>query len=377
MKIGIVGDLHIGMRMHRGKFREDACRQANEAMDLASRHSDIVIQTGDVFDIDNPSIEDMACAADAFRKSNLNGKRPIVIHGNHERRIKGMVTPINIFSNAGIAEYVHSEYFSMEKDGEKINFLCIGHVPDDKARDVIEHLKEKDMKEGFNVLVMHQSIREFVPNADEGMLNLAYLDGLGFDLVINGHIHKRYISESKRIVIPGSTVAAKLDETELNEPRSITIFDTETRQFDRIELTQKRGVYKIMEIENLTPTQAVENIEELYGAIKEANPGENIIKIKVKGTLKQGFERRDIVIKEKPDAIMDTNDVVGEEIREKIKLIREMSREKKPMLERIEEMLDNGLKGKMKSRPSGLYRILGEKDAEEILELLLSGKLSD
>jgi hypothetical protein len=54
-----------------------------------------------------------------------------------------------------------------------------------------------------------------------------------------------------------------------------------------------------------------------------------------------------------------------------------MNRDKKPMLERIEEMLDNELKGKMKSRPSSLYRILGEKDAEEVVELLLSGKLDD
>jgi DNA repair exonuclease SbcCD nuclease subunit len=365
------------MRMHKGKFREDACRQANEAMDLASRHSDIVIQTGDVFDIDNPSIEDMVCAADAFRKSNLNGKRPIVIHGNHERRIKGMVTPINIFSNAGVAEYVHSEYFTIEKENERVNFLCIGHVPDDKARDAIEHLKEKDMKQGFNVLVMHQSIREFVPNAEQGMLNLPYLDSLGFDLVIDGHIHKRYVSENKKIMIPGSTVAAKLDETELSEPRSITIFDTEKKQFDRIDLTQKKGIYRIIDIENITPREAMDRIESESDEIKKDCKDEMIIKIKVRGTLKQGFERRDIIIREKPDAIMDISDVIGEEIKEKIRLIREMNREKRPMLERIEEMLDEELKGKMKNRPSGIYRLLGEKDVEEVVELLLSGKLAD
>jgi hypothetical protein len=233
------------------------------------------------------------------------------------------------------------------------------------------------MRQGFNVLVMHQSLSEFVPNANQNMPNLPYLESLGFDLVIDGHIHKRYVSESKKIIIPGSTVAAKLDEVELSEPRSITIFDTATKQFDKIELTQKKGIYRIIDISNITPREAIERIEAEYDEIKKDCKDEMIIKIKVRGTLKQGFERRDIMVREKPDAIFDISDVIGEEIKEKIRLIREMNKEKRPMLERIEEMLDNELKGKMKNRPSGLYRLLGEKDAEEVIELLLSGKLVD
>jgi DNA repair exonuclease SbcCD nuclease subunit len=381
MKIGIVGDLHIGMRMHRGRFRGDACKQAKEAMFLASKNADIVIQTGDVFDTDAPTMDDMVCAAEAFRASNENGKKPILIHGNHERRIKGMATPLNVFSNGGIAHYIHGETVTLEKDGERINITSMGHVPDDKARDALKEVLERNkesMKAGFNVLMLHQSVEEFVPFGGEDALNLAYLDSLPVDVVVDGHIHKRYVSQSGKVILPGSTVAARLDDAELSEPRAILIYDTRTRKAEPLELPQKKGVYMIVDVGNQAPGKAAETIDAAYNKIKEDNKGIEIIaKIKARGALREGFERKDIALKDYPDAVVDISDVVGEDIKGKIRLIKELGKSKKPLIERIEEMLDSELKGKTKTRPSSLYRMLKEKDAEDAMDSLLSGKCED
>jgi DNA repair exonuclease SbcCD nuclease subunit len=380
MKIGIVGDLHIGMRMHKGRFRADACRQAKEAMQLASRNADVVIQTGDVFDTDSPSMEDMVCAAEAFRASNENGKKPVLIHGNHERRIRGMATPLNVFSNGGMAHYAHGETITFGKGGERINVISMGHVPDDKARDAIMDVLERNAanaKEGLKILVLHQNIGEFMPFGDNS-LSLAYLDSLPVDIVIDGHIHKRYISESGKVMLPGSTVAAKLDETELSEPRAILIYDTETKRAEPLELAQKKGVYAVVDISGLAPGRAGETIDEAYSSIKEKNKGIEIIaKIKARGELKQGFGRKDLNIRDYPDAVVDVSDVIGEDIKEKIRLIKELGKSKKPLIERIEEMLDSELRGKTKTRPSSLYKMLKEKEAEEAMDSLLSGKCED
>gem|GEM_PF-6442185 len=380
MKIGIVGDLHIGMRMHKGRFKEDACRQAKEAMHLASKNADVVIQTGDVFDSDSPSMEDMVCAAEAFRASNENGKKPVLIHGNHERRVRGMATPLNVFSNGGMAHYAHGETLTFVENGEKVNIISIGHIPDSQAMDAINDVLERNLaniKDGLKVLVLHQSIEEFMPFGDSA-LTLAYLDSLKVDVVIDGHIHKRYVSESGKIIVPGSTVAAKLDETELSEPRAIFIYDTITRKAEPIELQQKKGIYIVVDVGGQAPGKAGETIDAEYNRIKDENKGVGIIaKIKARGALKEGFERKDITIREYPDAVVDISDVVGEDIKEKIRLIKELGKSKKPLIERIEEMLDSELKGKMKTRPSSLYRMLKEKEADEAMESLLSGKCED
>jgi DNA repair exonuclease SbcCD nuclease subunit len=379
MKIGIVGDLHIGMRMHKGRFRQDACKQAKEAMHLASRNADVVIQTGDVFDTDAPTMDDMVCAADAFRVSNENGKKPILIHGNHERRIKGIMTPLNVFSNGGIAHYVHGGTIVFERDGERVNIISMGHVPDDKAGDAIrEVLNSNKTEKGLNVLVIHQGIEEFVPFGGENSITLAFLDSLPVDVVIDGHIHKRYVSQSGKTILPGSTVAAKLDESELSEPRAIFIYDTRTRKAEPIELLQKKGIYRVVDVGGQAPGKACEIIDQAYNRMKEENSGIEIIaKLKIRGALREGFEKRDMNPKEYPDAIVDISDVVGEDIKDKIKLIKELNKEKRPLIERMEEMLDAELKGKTKTRPSSLYRMLKEKSAEEAMDSLLSGKCED
>jgi DNA repair exonuclease SbcCD nuclease subunit len=378
MKIGIVGDMHIGMRIFKGRFRADACRQAKEAMRLASENAEIVIQTGDVFDTDAPTTDDMVCAAEAFRGSNENGRKPVVIHGNHERRIKGVATPINVFSGGGIAHYAHGEVTVFEKGNERVNIISVGHVPEDKAMDAISDVlerKKEEMKTGFNMLVIHQSIGEFMPFGEKGLAGLAALDSLPVDMVVDGHIHKRYVSESGKVILPGSTVAAKLDEAELSEPRAILVYDTGTKKMETIELKQKKGVYAIVDVTGMAPAQAMEAIEAEYRKIKEENEGREIIaKIKAKGALKQGFERRDIPAKEYPDAVVDVSDVVGEDIKGRIQLIKEAGKSKRPLIDRIEELLDSQLKGKTGMQPSSLYRLLGNKDADGAVDALLSGK---
>lgn len=88
MKILHIGDVHLGNRQYRSDIRyEDFFDTFEEAIDYAI-HSDVdaVIQTGDLFDSSNPSIETISRTLDILSKLSRNKIDFYAIVGNHERK---------------------------------------------------------------------------------------------------------------------------------------------------------------------------------------------------------------------------------------------------------------------------------------------------
>ncbi len=282
MKVGIVSDTHFGY----ARFYEDSIKQGREAIIKAARECDLIIHAGDMFDTRLPSFETLKDVFNIFREASSFKKPIIAIHGNHERRIKGYTNPVKLIATTGVIKYIHGEVFSFEKEGERINILGVGSVPEEHSPEIIKIAYERNrekLKDGFNILLMHQMLSEFDPSG-ETKLSLSFLEEMGFDLVINGHIHKRVIE--KNLIIPGSTVITSLGEDEIKHRRGFVIFDTKGKaEFKEVE---QRDIFnEEIEFVNAGYEEILKEIENKYYELRERDK-EAIIRIKLKGSVKEG-----------------------------------------------------------------------------------------
>ena len=129
MKVAIIGDMHLGA-FPADERREDSFVQAREAIELALReNADLILLAGDIFDTRIPTQDILAKAMEIFylpkkkypvfkqeaEIESLNGKSekeiprsalygiPVVaIHGNHDRRGKGLTNPVELLEKAGL-----------------------------------------------------------------------------------------------------------------------------------------------------------------------------------------------------------------------------------------------------------------------------------
>lgn len=313
MKIGIVSDTHLGY----ARFEEDAFRQAEYALKDAETKCDLIIVAGDVFDVKIPKLETIKRAVDIFSRI----KKPIyIIHGNHERRSKDMVNPVELLAKLSNLKYLHNESSVLEVNGERVFVLGLGSVPEDFAKASIRKVCENvKVEKEFRILVIHQSIKELVyGNEDE--LSLDDLRELPFDLIVNGHIHRYHSELNGKLIIPGSTVITQLRSDEQGE-RGYIIYDTNARTHEFVVVPSRLFFYEELKFMNASIAEVKEAIEkkisEIRGKHKDA-----IVKIKLNGTLKEGLTSADISLAYS-DGIYIQNNINVESISEKIKKMRE------------------------------------------------------
>ena len=103
MRVALASDFHLG-------YSEDAFEQARDALRKASE-ADVVVVAGDLFDVRVPKQETLHEAIrlfTEFKENRVSGcvvsvegrqfdsRLPIVIYGNHDRRAKGLVNPVQL-----------------------------------------------------------------------------------------------------------------------------------------------------------------------------------------------------------------------------------------------------------------------------------------
>ncbi len=367
MKIGIISDTHFG----HPRFEEDALKQGREGLLMLAERADVVLHAGDFFDVKVPSFNTLHSVISILTEFSKHKKPLIVARGNHERRSKDLVDSLKLLSSVGLLIYKNWEVVSFTKGGEKINVLVVGNVPDEDARGVINMAYQQNkhlLKDGFNILLIHQEVNEYSSLFNERYLSIGFLKSLDFDLVVNGHIHKRYISPD--FIIPGSTVATKLSEEELNQPRGVVLYDTKTREAEEIILNQRKGIYISKRFSNAGIKEVNEFIVQEYSKNKRKY-GNILMKIKLMGTLKEGLSPSDIIVPDMPYLFID-NQLNKARIDVKINELRELRDKKLSVKEFIEKKLVSYLNGKMKVlKPVELYDELLEKDVDDVLEGLI------
>ncbi len=338
MKIGIVADNHLGYP----RFEEDSFVQAERALLGAAEKCDLIINAGDIFDTRIPKLETLQRGMELFRKI---GVPVFAIYGNHERRTKEMTNPVQLLLTANLVKYLHGSGEVFEKNGDKVHVFGIGNIPDRYAKTAVETALKKFVPEegAFKILVIHQTISDILKTEEEE-LSLDFLEGLPFDLIINGHIHKRMEKLDGKVVMPGSTVITQLKKEEM-EPKGYYIYDTKARKAEFNPIECRKFFHEELNFENASEEDVRKKVR---GRIEELQKQERnaVILIKVKGTLREGLLSSDIALEERDD-IYIINELNAVDIKTKLDKIRKFREEKVSVKEIAIAELEKRLEGKI------------------------------
>ncbi len=353
MRIAILSDFHLGYQ----RFEEDSYAQAQAAMTIASSEADLILCAGDIFDVKVPKLETLKKAVEIFRSASV----PVIaIHGNHERRAKGLVNPAQLLAAGTGITLLHGAWKEFSKGGERVRVFGLGSVPEEYAAEALKRtLGEAPGDEGeFSVLMIHQSIRELMPGGKEE-LSLEDLEGLPFDLIVNGHIHETVSRLGGRFLIPGSTVLTQLKKDEM-APKGFYIFDTKSRKSEFREIPSRAFFYEEITFNDAGAEDVRETVRARVAALRKEKPG-CIIAIKLDGTLKQGLSNADMKLDPQEGVFID-NRLNVESLGAKLERIRG-SREAALS---VREMAMRQLRAKTEGK-------LTLFDGSELFERLVSG----
>lgn len=376
MRISIVSDFHLGYGS--GTEREqDAYDSTKEAIEK-SLDSDLILIAGDMFDRRVPTTEVFVNAMQLLLKpiqvkngvkisegvgkniSELRLIRPgipvVAIHGTHERRVKGLLNPVEALERAGFLVYLHCNGIIIEKDGERICVQGMSGVPDQFSASVLEQWNPKPVEGCFNIFMLHQSMSPFMYAPH--LLPVEKLPK-GFNLYVCGHVHepRKSVYSNAPLIIPGSLATTQITKESVN-PMGFWTFDTETgkSEFNAIE-NQRRIYYKEMDTESATQEIIEKEIKEILQ--QNEHKKKPIIRIKLTGKekklpldeIKSRFDEKAIVSFRK----------ATEEEEIQVKTIEE---HKLSVQELGKKLLEENMKE---------FR-LNPKTFEHVFELLLEGK---
>ncbi len=319
MRIAILSDFHFGFAAGTER-EEDSYSAVREAIKKTiEAKADIVLLAGDIFDTRSPNAETLANAMEILIKPLLSksdvrltkfiGKDreevsdmalmgiPIVaIHGTHERRVKGLMNPIEALEKAGFLIHLHCNAAVFEKNSEKVCIYGMSGVPDQYAESVLSNWNPKPEASCFNIFMLHQSIKEFLYAPYTIELNRI---PKGFDLYIEGHIHEARCTEysGKPFLITGSLIPTQLKE-ESTKPKGFWLVDTKEEKdkpdVNAKEIIKRHEPLKIYWIE-------LENQRAVYYK-KFEKPDMERIESDIKELLKTAHKKKPILRLEIKDA---------------------------------------------------------------------------
>ncbi len=199
MKIAIISDWHLGYDFE-GELKDDSFDNLFCALkQIEEQNVDLILAPGDLFDISIPSQDIMFKAINLLNEINISnnlninnnlGKKlkipMLAIVGNHEYRGKDYVSTVELLESIGFLRNLKADSFVFEN--EKVAVFGMTGIPEKYA---LQYLKERFNpipKDGyFNILMLHQSIKEYLPFEDEMVASISLGDlPSGFDLIING-----------------------------------------------------------------------------------------------------------------------------------------------------------------------------------------------
>lgn len=355
MKIAVIGDTHFGHGWG-DECEEDSFRQAEEAFDIAIRENvDFILLPGDIFDARIPKQEVWARVLALFQKPLLAGKNQtkliecengavsplvfngipvIAIAGTHERRGGRAVNAVQTLAEAGFLICLDKTGVTLEANGEKVYIYGVGGVPEDFAKKTFAELDAKPKKDCMNLFVFHQSLAEFIPQAEEKNI-LSKLDlPKGFDWYVDGHIHWAEILDN--LLITGSSVMTQQRKKEAERKKGMWVIEGGKPRF--IELQSQRPFFcEEITFNNVSPDTVVKECRTrltkiLNSGFSQANNGsaqKPMIRLNLAGTLAAGAELNEDEITKGFDALITVNkEIQNEDFKKKIEILRELQAKK-------------------------------------------------
>lgn len=407
MKIAVFSDFHLGFGA-RTERREEAFDNAKQAAESVKElKPDLVLHAGDFFDSTTPLSE---CLYEAIELCHLlkEGKSkvkilkenkpipfegiPVVaVSGTHEYRGKDYKNALQLLEKAGCLIYLHASTAVIEKEKEKIAVHGLSGVPEKKALDVLKLWNPSPLKQAKNILLFHQSIKEFLPS-DDPMNATISLEDLpkGFDYFIDGHLH--WFNETKLeegiLLIPGSTIITQMKKLESQKEKGILLLDTSSSKTEFIPLKKQRKLfYEKLSFENSSLEEVKEKSRTRIESFLKENKQELIplIRLKLVGTLSKGVNPSDLELNElikefEGKAIFSIEkDFSMISFKKKIKELRELQKSRQSITLLGINLLEKNLEATSFNKAfdvKQVFDLLAENETEKAMELLSEKKQS-
>ena len=218
MRLAFVSDTHLGFA--RGSVREgDAFLQLKQALEgIAAQAPDAIIHPGDFFDHKIPIQEVWDESFQCLRviqkapqshahithfprnspshSFHFRGIPLIAIAGTHEYRSKDFKNALQVLHTANQLICLHASHVIIEKKDpvngeiERVAVHGMSGIPEKRALEALRMYNPKPLEGHHNLLVLHQSIKEFLPSKDDMTATIGLIDlPEGFDLLVNVHLH--------------------------------------------------------------------------------------------------------------------------------------------------------------------------------------------
>lgn len=405
MKISILSDFHLGFLIN-SQTENDSFENAKKAMERALS-SDLILIGGDVFDFRIPKPKTWKEAFEIFTKPLLQENKgvklisstkeikpitsrvffhlpTIAIHGTHERRGKGEITPIEVLERAGLLVYLHCDSILLEKNGIRVGIHGMSGVPERYAKNILQKWNPKPYKNAFNILLLHQSISPYVYSPLEPpSLKLEDLPK-GFDLIVDGHIHTNFIEKinGSYLVFPGSTIVTQLEKNENEREKGFYTVEIEKSgiKMDFVPIPTRKFYYREIDLKEASMREEVEKV--MFPILQRKHERKPLVKIKLKG-VESPFLEKEIKGLEKKYSdqaiLLFSKELVSLEISEKIEFLRNLQEKKVSLEEMGLQLLKKNLE-EMKFRHSfdyeHIFNLLTKGEVETVIELLLGEQLT-
>ncbi len=359
IKIGVVSDLHLGFG-YNTEYENDSFELAREAFENML-DCDLILVAGDVFDSRSPRTATWGKALQVF-SIPLRGKSDIelvdtdkklfdaslktlssipviALHGNHERRTRSEINPVQALERGGFLIHLHQNRLVFKKDGMQVAIFGMSNVPEAYALQMLQNWNPKPLENAFNILMLHQNIHPYVYSPlDIPSIRIGDLPK-GFDLIINGHVHKKAIDKlgNTTLLITGSSIVTQFEKNESEEEKGYYKITLNENNFD-IQFIPFKNQRKFIYLEIKKDVVSEDDIKEkISGALSQQFSKKPIIKVKVITKANQTWEAniKKIENQFKEKAIVKiSKEIVSEEYRKSIELLREI-RDKSLSIEEI------------------------------------------
>ncbi|WP_239749770.1 exonuclease subunit SbcD [Mammaliicoccus sp. H-M34] len=268
MKILHTADWHIGKIINGQLLIEDQKFILNKLFDAIKEHDpDVVVISGDLYDLHYPNKEAMVVLEDALSMINLELKIPIIaISGNHDGKerlnygerwfektglkiITGyddLMTPISM---EGINIYV-MPYFTPADVRHVFDVKNI-HTHQEATEYIMNEMEQVMNKDETNILVGHLFVAGGESSDSERPLSIGTIETVtantfnAFDAVLLGHLHHPFAIKSDFIFYSGTPMQYSFSEA--NQAKGYRLFEIDNKAFKQkfIPIEPRRSFHVI------------------------------------------------------------------------------------------------------------------------------------
>lgn len=397
MKIVIFSDWHLGLNFGTDLEMDSFVQLFQAFMQIKEEDVDLIITCGDLFDKQSPSHEvyfeaiHLLQKVDIENKINLKSrlerklKIPMIgLIGNHEYKGKDYKSTVELLEVMDFLRVVHGDFITIDKDGKKINIFGLSGVPDRFFKDILEKWNPLPIEDNFNILLIHQSIKEYLPFEGDEIISLSNLPK-GFDIIANGHLHWNVLEkldEKTIFLMPGSTVATQNKKIEAENEKGFYIIDTKTKEITFKTIKNVRKTYYLdLDLKKCDVVEVKEKICQEIEKLKEnSHEKKPFLRIRIKGELKNGFFIKDINFKEieeryKEDFYISfSNKLQEQKLKESVEKLKEIQQNKGNVFEISKNIFFEQIKQTNISKDfdyQRLFDLLYNGDVEKAKEILL------